>query len=133
MSELLKLKFTPYYIKETCEKVWNVDVVYVDKNLIGESIEVFERDDEYSEWYSILLNDCFVKLRSGNPQGEETLIYLNLSGCFVKNKNLEKAKNALKILKPKMEEYRNILHEKKLEEDKRKKLWLEKEPFEIIL
>ena len=133
MSELLKLKFTPYYIKETCEKVWNVDVVYVDKNLIGESIEVFERDDEYSEWYSILLNDCFVKLRSGNPQGEETLIYLNLSGCFVKNKNLEKTKNALKMLKPKMEEYRNILHEKKLEEDKRKELWLEKEPFEFIL
>lgn len=133
MSELLKLKFTPYYIKETCEKVWNVDVVYVDKNLIGESIEVFERDDEYSEWYSILLNDCFVKLRSWNPQGEETLIYLNLSGCFVKNKNLEKTKNALKMLKPKMEEYRNILHEKKLEEDKRKELWLEKEPFEFIL
>lgn len=133
MSELLKLKFTPYYIKETCEKVWNVDVVYVDKNLIGESIEVFERDDEYSEWYSILLNDCFVKLRSGNPQGEETLIYLNLSGCFVKNKNLEKTKNALEILKPKMEECRNILHEKKLEEDKRKELWLEKEPFEFIL
>lgn len=133
MSELLKLKFTPYYIKETCEKVWNVDVVYVDKNLIGESIEVFERDDEYSEWYSILLNDCFVKLRSGNPQGEETLIYSNKNGCFVKNKNLEKAKNALKMLKPKMEEYRNILHEKKLEEDKRKELWLEKEPFEFIL
>lgn len=129
MSELLKLKFTPYYIKETCEKVWNVDVVYVDKNLIGESIEVFERDDEYSEWYSILLNDCFVKLRSGNPQGEETLIYLNLSGCFVKNKNLEKTKNALEILKPAMKRRYNEIVEKK----RVGKEWQEQKSFEIKL
>lgn len=129
MSELLKLKFTPYYIKETCEKVWNVDVVYVDKNLIGESIEVFERDDEYSEWYSILLNDCFVKLRNGNPQGEETLIYLNLSGCFVKNKNLEKTKNALEILKPAMKRRYNEIVEKK----RVGKEWQEQKSFEIKL
>lgn len=129
MSELLKLKFTPYYIKETCEKVWNVDVVYVDKNLIGESIEVFERDDEYSEWYSILLNDCFVKLRSGNPQGEETLIYLNLSGCFVKNKNLEKTKNALEILKPAMKRcYDEIVEKKRVGKE-----WQEQKSFEIKL
>lgn len=129
MSELLKLKFKPYYIKETCEKVWNVDVVYVDKNLIGESIEVFERDDEYSEWYSILLDDCFVKLRSGNPQGEETLIYLNLNGCFVKNKNLEKAKNALKILKPAMKRrYDEIVEKKQVEEE-----WQKQRSFEIKL
>lgn len=129
MSELLKLKFTPYYIKETCEKVWNVDVVYVDKNLIGESIEVFERDDEYSEWYSILLDDCFVKLRSGNPQGEETLIYLNLNGCFVKNENLEKAKNALKILKPAMKRrYDEIVEKKRVEKE-----WQEQKSFEITL
>lgn len=129
MNELLKLKFTPYYIKETCEKVWNVDVVYVDKNLIGESIEVFERDDEYSEWYSILLNDCFVKLRSGNPQGEETLIYLNLNGCFVKNKNLEKAKNALEILKPAMKRrYDEIVEKKHVEEE-----WQKQRSFEIKL
>ena len=129
MSELLKLKFTPYYIKETCEKVWNVDVVYVDKNLIGESIEVFERDDEYSEWYSILLNDCFVKLRSGNPQGEETLIYLNLSGCFVKNKNLEKTKNALEILKPAMKRrYDEIVEKKRVGKE-----WQEQKSIEIKL
>lgn len=129
MNELLKLKFTPYYIKETCEKVWNVDVVYVDKNLIGESIEVFERDDEYSEWYSILLNDCFVKLRSGNPQGEETLIYLNLSGCFVKNKNLEKTKNALEILKPAMKRrYDEIVEKKRVGKE-----WQEQKSFEIKL
>ena len=129
MSELLKLKFTPYYIKETCEKVWNVDVVYVDKNLIGESIEVFERDDEYSEWYSILLNDCFVKLRSGNPQGEETLIYLKLSGCFVKNKNLEKTKNALEILKPAVKRrYDEIVEKKRVGKE-----WQEQKSFEIKL
>ena len=129
MSELLKLKFEPYYIKETCEKVWDVDVVYVDKNLIGESIEVFERDDEYSEWYSILLNDCFVKLRSGNPQGEETLIYLNLNGCFVKNKNLEKTKNALEILKPAMKRrYDEIVEKKRVGKE-----WQEQKSFEIKL
>lgn len=129
MSELLNLKFEPYYIKETCEKVWNVDVVYVDKNLIGESIEVFERDDEYSEWYSILLDDCFVKLRSGNPQGEETLIYLNLSGCFVKNKNLEKTKNALEILKPAMKRrYDEIVEKKQVEKE-----WQKQQSFEIKL
>lgn len=129
MSELLKLKFTPYYIKETCEKAWNVDVVYVDKNLIGESIEVFERDDEYSEWYSILLDDCFVKLRSGNPQGEETLIYLNLNGCFVKNKNLEKTKNAFEILKPAMKRrYDEIVEKKQVEKE-----WQKQRSFEIKL
>ena len=129
MNELLKLKFTPYYIKKACEKVWNVDVVYVDKNLIGESIEVFEQDDEYSEWYSILLDDCFVKLRSGNPQGEETLIYLNLSGCFVKNKNLEKTKNALEILKPAMKRrYDEIVEKKRVGKE-----WQEQKSFEIKL
>lgn len=129
MSELLKLKFEPYYIKKTCEKVWDVEVVYVNKNLIGESIEVFERDDEYSEWYSILLDDCFVKLRSGNPQGEETLIYLNLNGCFVKNKNLEKTKNALKILKPAMKRrYDEIVEKKHVEEE-----WQKQQPFEVTL
>lgn len=129
MNELLKLKFTPYYIKKALEKAWNVDVVHVDKNLIGESIEVFEQDDEYSEWYSILLDDCFVKLRSGNPQGEETLIYLNLSGCFVKNKNLEKTKNALEILKPAMKRrYDEIVEKKRAEEE-----WIEQQPFEIKL
>ena len=129
MSELLKLKFTPYYIKKACEKAWNVDVVHVDKNLIGESIEVFEQDDEYSEWYSILLDNCFVKLRSGNPQGEETLIYLNLSGCFVKNKNLEKTKNALEILKPAMKRrYDEIVEKKRVGKE-----WQEQKSFEIKL
>ena len=129
MSELLKLKFEPYYIKETCEKVWNVDVVYVDKNLAGERIEVFKESDGYSEWYSILLNDCFVKLRSGNPQGEETLIYLNLSGCFVKNKNLEKTKNALEILKPAMKRrYDEIVEKKRVGKE-----WQEQKSFEIKL
>ena len=129
MNELLKLKFTPYYIKKACEKAWNVDVVHVDKNLIGESIEVFEQDDEHSEWYSILLDDCFVKLRSGNPQGEETLIYLNLSGCFVKNKNLEKTKNALEILKPAMKRrYDEIVEKKRVEKE-----WQEQKSFEVAL
>lgn len=109
--------------------MWDVDVVYVDKNLIGESIEVFEQDDEYSEWYSILLDDCFVKLRSGNPQGEETLIYLNLSGCFVKNKNLEKTKNALEILKPAMKRrYDEIVEKKRVGKE-----WQEQKSFEIKL
>lgn len=129
MNELLKLKFTPYYIKKACEKAWNVDVVHVDKNLIGESIEVFEQDDEHSEWYSILLDDCFVKLRSGNPQGEETLIYLNVSGCFVKNKNLEKTKNALEILKPAMKRrYDEIIEKKRVGKE-----WQEQKSFEIKL
>lgn len=129
MSELLKLKFEPYYMKTACKKGWSVDVVYVDKNLIGESFEVFKQDDEYSEWYSILLEDGFVKLISGNPQGEETLIYLNTKGCFVENKNLEKTKNALDILKPVIKRrYNEIVEKKRVEKE-----WQEQKPFEIKL
>lgn len=129
MSKLLKLKFEPYYIKERCEKAWYVDVVYIDEKLIGENIEVFEQDDEYSERYSILLDDCFVKLRRVSPQVEETLIYLNTKGCFVKNKNLVKTKNALDILKPAIKRrYDEIVEKKHMEKE-----WQEQKPFEITL
>lgn len=128
MNELLKLKFEPYYIREESEEGWKVDVVYVDKNLAGERIEVFKESDGY-RLYSIDLGNSFIKLKICNPQVDEIVIYSNKNGCFVKNKNLEKAKNALKILKPAMKRrYDEIVEKKHVEEE-----WLEQQPFEIKL
>lgn len=128
MSELLKLKFEPYYIREESEEGWKVDVVYVDKNLAGERIEVFKESDGY-RLYSIDLSNSFIKLKICNPQVDEIVIYSNKNGCFVKNKNLEKAKNALKILKPAMKRrYDEIVEKKHVEEE-----WQKQQSFEIKL
>lgn len=128
MSELLKLKFEPYYIREESEEGWKVDVVYVDKNLAGERIEVFKESDGY-RLYSIDLGNSFIKLKICNPQVDEIVIYSNKNGCFVKNKNLEKAKNALKILKPAMKRrYDEIVEKKHVEEE-----WQKQRSFEIKL
>lgn len=128
MSELLKLKFEPYYIREESEEGWKVDVVYVDKNLSGERIEVFKESDGY-RLYSIDLCNSFIKLKICNPQVDEIVIYSNKNGCFVKNKNLEKAKNALKILKPAMKRrYDEIVEKKHVEEE-----WQKQRSFEIKL
>lgn len=128
MNELLKLKFEPYYIREESEEGWKVDVVYVDKNLAGERIEVFKESDGY-RLYSIDLGNSFIKLKICNPQVGEIVIYSNKNGCFVKNKNLEKAKNALKILKPAMKRrYDEIVEKKHVEEE-----WQKQQSFEIKL
>lgn len=128
MSELLKLKFEPYYIREESEEGWKVDVVYVDKNLAGERIEVFKESDGYI-LYSIDLGNSFVNLKICNPQVDEILIYSNTKGCFVKNKNLEKTKNALEILKPSMKKRCDEIVEKKRAE----KEWLGQKLFEFTL
>lgn len=128
MNELLKLKFEPYYIREESEEGWKVDVVYVDKNLAGERIEVFKESDGY-RLYSIDLGNSFIKLKICNPQVDEIVIYSNKNGCFVKNKNLEKAKNALKILKPAMKRrYDEIVEKKQVEKE-----WQKQQSFEIKL
>ena len=128
MSELLNLKFEPYYIREESEEGWKADVVYVDKNLAGERIEVFKESDGY-RLYSIDLGNSFIKLKICNPQVDEIVIYSNKNGCFVKNKNLEKAKNALKILKPAMKRrYDEIVEKKQV-----KKEWQKQQSFEIKL
>ncbi|WP_127448420.1 hypothetical protein [Veillonella sp. 3310] len=128
MSELLKLKFEPYYIREESEEGWKVDVVYVDKNLAGERIEVFKESDGY-RLYSIDLGNSFIKLKICNPQVDEIVIYSNKSGCFVKNKNLEKTKNALEILKPAMKRrYDEIVEKKQVEKE-----WQEQKSFELTL
>lgn len=128
MSELLNLRFEPYYIREESEEGWKVDVVYVDKNLAGERIEVFKESDGY-RLYSIDLGNSFIKLKICNPQVDEIVIYSNKNGCFVKNKNLEKAKNALKILKPAMKRrYDEIVKKKQVEKE-----WQKQQSFEIKL
>ena len=128
MSELLNLKFEPYYIREESEEGWKVDVVYVDKNLAGERIEVFKESDGY-RLYSIDLGNSFIKLKICNPQVDEIVIYSNKNGCFVKNKNLEKAKNALKILKLAMKRrYDEIVKKKQVEKE-----WQKQQSFEIKL
>ena len=60
---------------------------------------------------------------------DEIVIYSNKNGCFVKNKNLEKAKNALKILKPAMKRrYDEIVEKKQVEKE-----WQKQQSFEIKL
>lgn len=128
MSELLKLKFTPYYIREESEEGWKVDVVYVDKNLAGERIEVFRESDGY-RLYSIDLGNSFIKLKICNPQVDEIVIYSNKNGCFAKNKNLEKIKSTMEILKPAIKRRYDENVKKKHEE----KEWQEQQPFEVTL
>ena len=179
MSELLKLKFEPYWIEKENEKGWKVVVEYADKNIIGCSFEVFNPENEYEVCWMTVENS-FVTLSIVNMQGCEKLINVDSKFSYTKDKaksytvnigknyielksfynypcdadidgetilinvmdgwfsylnadDLEEVMNALEMLKPEMEKYRNTMRDKELAKEKRKKLWLEKEPFEFAL
>ena len=141
MSELLRLKFiagwdcpaTPY-------ECYRIQLDKVDNYLIGAVISVVNEKDKNQE-YTIKIGSSGIELKSFydypcdvDIDGETRLVDVQYSRySYLDADNLEEVLNALEMLKPEMEKYRNILHEKKLKEEKRKKLWLEKEPFEFAL
>lgn len=141
MSELLKLKFIADW--DCCcsrYECYRIQVDKVDDYLLGAVISVVNEKDKNQE-YTIKIGSSGLELKSFydypydvDIDGETRLInVMNARFSYLDADDLEEVLDALKMLKPKMEEYRNILHEKKLKEDKRKKLWLEKEPFDFIL
>lgn len=52
---------------------------------------------------------------------------------YLYEEDLDEVLNALEMLKPVMEKQIERMNDLKLEEEERKKLWLEKEPFEVAL
>ena len=141
MSELLELEFIADW--ECCcsrYECYRIQVDKVDDYLLGAVISVVNEKDKNQE-YTIKIGSSGLELKSFydypydvDIDGETILInVMNARFSYLDADDLEEVLDALKMLKPKMEEYRNILHEKKLKEDKRKKLWLEKEPFDFIL
>lgn len=140
MSDLLKLKFVATWGYHCYYECFQVSIVNVDNYLIGATISAVNKKDKNQE-YTIKIGSSAIELKSyydypSNMDIDcETKLIHSYDGRFycLDADDLEEVLHALEMLKPEMEKYRNILHEKKLKEDKRKELWLEKEPFEVVL
>nr|DAS19477.1 MAG TPA: hypothetical protein [Caudoviricetes sp.] len=140
MSDLLKLKFIADWNCCSRYECYRIQVDKVDDYLLGAVISVVNEKDKNQE-YTIKIGSLGIELKSFydypydvDIDGETRLVDIPYNRfSYLDADDLEEVLNALKMLKPEMEKYRNILHEKKLKEDKRKELWLEKEPFEFIL
>lgn len=141
MNDLLKLKFIADW--DCCcsrYECYRIQVDKVDDYLLGAVISVVNEKDKNQE-YTIKIGSLGIELKSFydypcdvDIDGETRLVDIPYNRfSYLDADDLEEVLTALKMLKPEMEKYRNILHDKKLKEDKRKKLWLEKEPFEFIL
>ena len=139
MSDLLKLKFTADWdYQKSCE-CYRIDIEEVDKELLRSSFCVKDKLDK-NKTYTINISNYGLELTSlrtsPNADAAEKTMLINLVGGrfgYIDGKDLEEALNALEILKPEMEKYRNAKRDKELAKEKRKKLWLEKEPFEFAL
>ena len=141
MSDLLKLKFiadwdcycSPY-------ECYRVEVKDVDKYLLGTSIYV-ETEKDKAKSYTVKIGKHFIELKSFydypydvDIDGETKLIdVMDWRFSYLDADDLEEALEALEMLKPEMEKYRNTMRDKELAKEKRKALWLEKEPFEVAL
>lgn len=139
MSELLKLKFiADWDYQKSCE-CYRIDIEEVDKELLRTSFCVKDKLDK-NKTYTINIWNYGLELTSlrthpnADTAGETILIKL-VCGSFgyIDGKDLDEILNALEMLKPEMEKYRNTMRDKELEKEKRKALWLEKEPFEFTL
>lgn len=139
MSDLLKLRFVADWdYQKSCE-CYRIDIEEVDEELLRSSFCVRDKLDK-NKTYRINIGNYGLELTSlrthpsAYTAGETILIKL-VGGrfCYIDGKDLDEAINALEMLKPEMEKYRNTMRDKKLAKEKRKKLWLEKEPFEFTL
>lgn len=132
MNELLKLKFEPYWIEKEGEKGWRVVVEYADKNLIGCSFEVFNYENKY-EVCLMTVENSFVTLSIVDMQGCEKLIDVDSESSYIKDKNIEKMKKVIEILKPLMKRHCDKITKKKQDERSSKCEWSKRKPFEVTL
>lgn len=139
MSDLLKLRFVADWdYQKSCE-YYRVDIEEVDKELLRTSFCVEDKLDK-NKTYTINISNYGLELTSlyappNTDVARKTMLINLVSGRFgyIAGKDLEEALNALEMLKPEMEKYRNTMRDKELAKEKRKALWLEKEPFEFAL
>ena len=139
MSELLKLKFiADWDYQKSCE-CYRIDIEEVDEELLRTSFCVKDKLDK-NKTYTINIWNYGLELTSlrtpPNADVAEKAMLINLVGGrfgYIDGKDLDEVLNALEMLKPEMEKYRNTMRDKELAKEKRKALWLEKEPFEFAL
>lgn len=140
MSDLLKLKFIADWDCGLSYECYRIEVKVVDKYLLGASLYVEDEKDK-AKSYTINIGKHYIELKSFydypcdmDIDGETRLINVS-DGWFsyLDADDIEEVLEALEMLKPEMEKYRNTMRDKELAKEKRKALWLEKEPFEFIL
>ena len=140
MNKLLKLKFTPEWDKFNVCECYRVYVEYIDKRLSSYCISVEDKEDK-NNYYRLIVTDYAIELTSycdclsdENLDCEKKLIKSpDFMYSYLYEDDLEEVLNALEMLKPAMEKQIEIMNDLKLEEEERKKLWLEKESFEVAL
>lgn len=141
MNDLLKLKFiADWNCPATPYECYRIQVDKVDDYLLGAVISVVNEKDKNQE-YTIKIGSLGIELKSFydypcdvDIDCETRLVdtpYNRFS--YLDADDLEEVLNALEMLKPEMEKYRNTMRDKELAKEKRKKLWLEKEPFDFTL
>ena len=138
---MLKLKFIADWecYCSPCE-CYRIQVDKVDDYLLGAVISVVNEKDKNQE-YTIKIGSLGIELKSFydypydvDIDGETRLVDIPYNRfSYLDADDLEEVLTALKMLKPEMEKYRNTMRDKELAKEKRKKLWLEKEPFEVTL
>lgn len=139
MSELLKLRFiADWDYQKSCE-CYRVDIEEVSKELLRTRFCVEDKLDK-NKTYTINIDNYGLELTSvrtfsNADKASQTILIKLVGGRFgyIDGNDLKEALNALEMLKPEMEKYRNTMRDKELAKEKRKELWLEKEPFEVAL
>lgn len=141
MSDLLKLKFIAAW---DCPSIpyecYRIQIDKVDDYLLGAVISVVNEKDKNQE-YTIKIGSSCIELKSFydypydvDIDAETRLInVMNARFSYIDADDLEEVLNALEMLKPEIEKYRNTMRDKELAKEKRKALWLEKEPFDFTL
>lgn len=139
MSELLKLKFIPDWDYQKSCGCYLIDIEEVDKALLRSSFCVEDKLDK-NKTYTINIGNYGLELTSlyapsNTDSASQTMLIKVVGGRFgyIDGKDIEEVLNALEMLKPEIEKYINTMRDKELAKEKRKSLWLEKEPFEVVL
>lgn len=140
MSDLLKLKFIPTWDNDSDCEVYRVETKEVDKYLIKSNFYIKMREDE-SHFHKIHIGShglefptfCNYLSSVDVDRGTTTIEVIKQRRSCIEADKIEELITALEMLKPEMEKYRNTMRDKELAKEKRKALWLEKEPFEFIL
>lgn len=139
MDELLKLRFVAEWDYEKSCECYRVDIEEVSEELLRTRFSVEDKVGK-NKTYTINVDNYGLELTSvrtfPNADTASQTVLINLVGGrfgYINGSDLEEALNALEMLKPEMEKYRNEKRDKELAKEKRKALWLKKEPFEVAL